>query len=270
MMTHTDVTTTGAAGATTIEDPAFEILSATLDYTPPGATTYSGVRDLSITGKRGELLVLVGHSGCGKTTALNLLGGLIQPTTGSVSVLGSSPAQARSQMGYMFARDALYPWRTALRNVELGMEIAHVDKAERRERAMDMLRRVGLESAADRYPWQLSQGMRQRVALARTWVMKPAMILMDEPFSALDAQTRDVVRDEFLNVWSQERQTVVFVTHDLGEALLIADRVVAMREGRIVIDMKVELDRPRDTIDIESSAEYRDMLAELRETLNKH
>jgi NitT/TauT family transport system ATP-binding protein len=150
------------------------------------------------------------------------------------------------------------------------MEIAHIGKVERRERAMDMLRRVGLEAAADRYPWQLSQGMRQRVALARTWVMKPALILMDEPFSALDAQTRDVVREEFLNVWSEERQTVVFVTHDLNEALLIADRIVAMREGRVVIDMSVDLDRPRNALDLESSAEYRDMLVELREALNQH
>ncbi|NEW42217.1 ABC transporter ATP-binding protein [Nocardia cyriacigeorgica] len=263
-----DVTAVGAVGADAIEDPAFEIRSATLDYTPAGATSFSGVRDLSITGRRGELLVLVGHSGCGKTTALNLMGGLIHPAAGSVSVLGTSPAQARSRMGYMFARDALYPWRTARRNVELGMEIAHIGKVERRERAMDMLRRVGLEAAADRYPWQLSQGMRQRVALARTWVMKPALILMDEPFSALDAQTRDVVREEFLNVWSEERQTVVFVTHDLNEALLIADRIVAMREGRVVIDMSVDLDRPRNAL--ESSAEYRDMLVELREALNQH
>lgn len=261
-------TTRGATATRT--DQAFEIRSATIDYTPSGATTYSGVRDLTLTGKRGELLVLVGHSGCGKTTALNLMGGLIHPTTGTVSVLGASPADARKQMGYMFARDALYPWRTARRNVELGMEIAHVPKAERRERAMDMLAKVGLEAQADRYPWQLSQGMRQRVALARTWVMKPALILMDEPFSALDAQTRDVVRDEFLNVWSQERQTVVFVTHDLTEALLIADRVVAMREGEIVVDMQVNLDRPRTSTDIEGSTEFRDMLLELRETLNQH
>lgn len=259
---------TGHAGV--VNDPAFEISNATLDYTPEGAATFSGVRNLSITGKRGELLVLVGHSGCGKTTALNLMGGLIHPTTGSVSVLGTTPANARSEMGYMFARDALYPWRTARRNVELGMEIAHVAKAERHERAMEMLAKVGLEAQADRYPWQLSQGMRQRVALARTWVMKPAMILMDEPFSALDAQTRDVVRDEFLNVWGQERQTVVFVTHDLNEALLIADRVVAMRAGEIVVDMKVELDRPRQEIDVEGSREFRDKLMELRESLNKH
>lgn len=269
-MTYTGVKAVGTDNAVAVEDPAFEIRSATLDYTPVGASTFSGVRDLSLTGKRGELLVLVGHSGCGKTTALNLMGGLIHPTTGSVSVLGTSPAQARSEMGYMFARDALYPWRTARQNVELGMELAHVGKAERRERSMEMLRRVGLEAAADRYPWQLSQGMRQRAALARTWVMKPALILMDEPFSALDAQTRDVVRDEFLDVWSQERQTVVFVTHDLNEALLIADRVVAMRAGEVVVDMKIEMDRPRDEAGLESSKEFRDMLGELRATLNSH
>ncbi|MBM7365594.1 ABC transporter ATP-binding protein [Gordonia hydrophobica] len=257
------------AAKTATDAPAFTIDGATIDYTPAGATTFSGVNNLSLTGRRGELLVLVGHSGCGKTTALNILGGLSAPTTGSVSVLGSTPQQARSQMGYMFARDALYPWRTARRNVELGMEIARVGKAERRDRAMDMLARVGLEHVADRYPWQLSQGMRQRVALARTWVMKPALILMDEPFSALDAQTRDVVRDEFLNVWSQERQTVVFVTHDLTEALTIADRVVAMRAGEVVVDLAVDLDRPRDTATLGESARYRAMLAELRDALNQ-
>lgn len=265
-----EATRTAPATPEIVEEPAFQIRGATLDYTPAGATTFSGVRDLSITGKRGELLVLVGHSGCGKTTALNLMGGLIHPTTGSVEVLGSTPAKARSQMGYMFARDALYPWRTARRNVELGMELAHVPKAERHERAMDMLSRVGLAAQADRYPWQLSQGMRQRVALARTWVMKPSLILMDEPFSALDAQTRDVVRDEFLRVWSEERQTVVFVTHDLNEALLIADRVVAMREGEIVVDMKVDLERPREEIGVEETQEFRDKLVELRDTLNQH
>lgn len=258
-----------AAGKTQVEDPAFVIDSATIDYTPAGASTFSGINDLSLTGRRGELLVLVGHSGCGKTTALNVLGGLSQPTTGSVSVLGTEPAKARSEMAYMFARDALYPWRTARRNVELGLEIAHVGKVERRELAMDMLARVGLESVADRYPWQLSQGMRQRVALARTWVMKPTMILMDEPFSALDAQTRDVVRDEFLNVWTQERQTVVFVTHDLTEALTIADRVVAMRAGEVVVDLPVDLDRPRDSADLVESPRYREMLADLRGALNQ-
>lgn len=259
---------TAPVASETMNGPAFTIDSATIDYTPAGSSTYSGVRDLSLTGRRGELLVLVGHSGCGKTTALNILGGLTQPTTGEVSVLGTTPAKARKNMGYMFARDALYPWRTAVRNVELGMELGGLPKHERRERALDMLDRVGLKAQADRYPWQLSQGMRQRVALARTWVMKPALILMDEPFAALDAQTRDVVRDEFLKIWSEERQTVVFVTHDLNEALLIADRIVAMKEGEIVVDMKVDIARPRDEVGRDSSEEYSTMLAELRGTLH--
>lgn len=270
MTIHAEAPMTTQAPMTTdtVTDPAFSIENATIDYTPAGSATYSGLRDLSLSGQRGEMLVLVGHSGCGKTTALNIIGGLTQPTTGDVSVLGTGPAKARKDMSYMFARDALYPWRTAVRNVEMGMELAGIAKAERRERALDMLDRVGLKAQADRYPWQLSQGMRQRVALARTWVTKPALILMDEPFAALDAQTRDVVRDEFLRIWSEERQTVVFVTHDLTEALHIADRIVALNEGEIVLDKRIDIERPRDEGGRNASPEYNALLAELRATLH--
>lgn len=209
---------------------------------------------------RGEFVVLVGRSGCGKTTVLNILSGLLSATSGTVEVLGKSPREARNQMGYMFARDALMPWRRAGQNVELPLERDGVEPTERHRRADAMLARLGLEGKSGLYPWQLSQGMRQRVALARTWVSGPELLLMDEPFAALDAQTKVEARAEFLKIWEEARRSVVFVTHDLSEALLLGDRIVMLAAGgKEVVNFKVPFQHPRDVSGLPFTKEFREL-----------
>lgn len=226
-------------------------------------TPHRVLNDITLQVDPGEFLVLVGRSGCGKTTILNLLSGLVRPTSGTVKVLGTGPREARQRVGYMFARDALMPWRRARSNVELGLEVKNVPRRERRKRAQETLARVGLEEAGDLWPWQLSQGMRQRVALARTWVPGPDLVLMDEPFAALDAQTKVTVRAEFMRIWEDRRPAVVFVTHDLGEALLLGDRVVLLGRGEIDVDLRVPFSHPRDTEELPFTAEFRELESDL-------
>ena len=229
-------------------------------------TVLSGI-DLTI--PRGEFTALVGRSGCGKTTLLNLIAGLTEPSAGSVTVLGTEPRAARKQLGFMLARDALLPWRTARRNVEYGLELRGVARAKRREIALHWLEAVHLLHAQHHWPWQLSQGMRQRVALARTWALDPAVLLMDEPFAALDVNTRMSAQKKFLELWqAEEHRTVVFVTHDLGEAIALADRVVLLGGGRVLDDVPVEIDRPRDLPMITSDPRYLRLYERLRGQLH--
>ena len=217
---------------------------------------------------RGEFVVLVGRSGCGKTTVLNILAGLLTPNSGSVEVLGKRPREARRQIGYMFARDALMPWRCAGKNVELPLERDGVEPVERHRRAEAMLARLGLEGKSALYPWQLSQGMRQRVALARTWISGPDLLLMDEPFAALDAQTKVEARAEFLKIWEEARRSVVFVTHDLGEALLLGDRIVMLATGgKEVVNLKVPFQHPRDVSELPFTKEFRELEHDLSQKL---
>lgn len=229
-------------------------------------TVLSGI-DLTI--PKGEFTALVGRSGCGKTTLLNLVAGLVEPSAGSVTVLGAGPRDAREHLGFMLARDALLPWRNARRNVEYGLELRGVARARRRETALHWLEAVQLMHAQHHWPWQLSQGMRQRVALARTWALDPAVLLMDEPFAALDVNTRMSVQKKFLELWqAEEHRTVVFVTHDLGEAIALADRVVLLGGGRVLDDVRVELDRPRDLATVTSDPRYQQLYERLREQLH--
>ena len=216
----------------------------------------------------GQFAAIVGRSGCGKTTLLNMVAGLVEPTAGSVEVLGQAPRRARSQVGFMLARDALLPWRSALRNVEYGLELRGIPKAERRQTARRWLEAVHLGDAESLWPWQLSQGMRQRVALARTWALDPDVLLMDEPFSALDANTRVSVQSEFLSLWQNgEHRTVLFVTHDLGEAIALADRVVLLGEGRVLEDVLVDIDRPRNLSTLPAEPRYQELYQHLRSQL---
>ena len=195
----------------------------------------------------GQFVAVVGPSGCGKTTILNMLAGVLKPTVGSVRRHGTVVDGPSKDIGYMLARSALAPWRTARKNVEFGLELRGVGRAERRERAQALLDKVGLASFGDKFPSQLSQGMRQRVAIARTLAIDPDLWLMDEPFGALDAQTRLLVQMEFLELWSGTGKTVIFVTHDLEEAVLLADRVIVIsaRPGTIKSDALIDLPRPR-------------------------
>lgn len=216
----------------------------------------------------GSFTALVGSSGCGKTTILNMLAGIVEKTSGDVEVLGLAPSEARPFVGYMLSRDALLPWRNAIRNVEFGLEARGVDKRTRRQAALNGLRDVELADSARSYTWQLSQGMRQRVALARTFVLKPRLLLMDEPFAALDALTRIVLQQQFLELWEQTGSTVVFVTHDLAEAVALAGRVVVLGNGSVVADISVPFDRPRDLVKLPGEPKFQQIYRSLWDSLS--
>ena len=201
----------------------------------------------------GEFVSVVGPTGCGKSTLLNVAAGLLAPSRGCVSVFGEQLQGINTRAGYLFQSDALLPWRTALQNVTVGLEFLGTSAHEARGRATDWLKRVGLAAHAHKYPHELSGGMRKRVALAQTLILNPKILLMDEPFSALDVQTRSLMENELLNLWAEDRKSVVFVTHDLEEAIALSDRVVVMSAGpesRLIGEYVIDLPRPRDVAEI--------------------
>jgi len=232
-----------------------------------GSGAVHAVADFSLTVRPGEFVSIVGPSGCGKTTILNLLAGLLPPksATGQVLIGAGVPEAGNQNVAYMLARDALAPWRTALSNAELGMEIRGVPPAERRSRAAGLLRQVGLESFESAFPKALSHGMRQRVALARTFGLSSRILLMDEPFGALDAQTKLQLQEVLLGLWQNERRTVVFITHDLSEAIVMSDRVIVMsaRPGRILANIPIDLGRPRSVRALQSDPHYHELYAKV-------
>ena len=202
---------------------------------------------------------MVGPSGCGKSTILNMIGGLVLPTAGRIEIDGVPVAgRVPPQVGYVFQKDTVFPWRTVARNIGLGLEYRGVPAPERERRVAEAVRLAGLEGFEDAFPATLSGGMRQRVALLRTLVVEPEILLMDEPFGALDTHTKINLHQELLRLWEARHQTVVFVTHDLSEAITLADRIVVMtrRPGRIKMIHDVKLPRPRDVIEIRETDEY--------------
>jgi NitT/TauT family transport system ATP-binding protein len=206
-----------------------------------------------------EFVAIVGPSGCGKSTILNMIGGLVVPSAGVVEIDGAAVrGAAPPNVGYVFQKDTVFPWRTVARNIGLGLEYRGVTGAEQGRRVREAIALAGLEGFEDAFPATLSGGMRQRVALMRTLVVDPAILLMDEPFGALDTHTKISLHAELLSLWGARRQTVVFVTHDLSEAITLADRIVVMtrRPGRIKMIHDVELSRPRDVIKLRESDEY--------------
>jgi NitT/TauT family transport system ATP-binding protein len=217
----------------------------------------------------GEFVSLVGPSGCGKTTLLNMIAGLITPTEGRVSIADRTVTDPSDDVAYMLARDALFPWRTAIDNVSLGLETRGVSRKERRDIAAEWMGRVNLSGFEHASITELSQGMRQRVAIARTLALSPRCILMDEPFAALDAQTRLHVQQEFLSLWERSGTTVVFVTHDLQEAVALSDRVVLMgnRPGHITEQVTVDITRPRDLTEIQADPTWQRIYLHLQEAL---
>jgi NitT/TauT family transport system ATP-binding protein len=226
-----------------------------LNHAYAGKSVLDGI-DLTV--PSGEFLAVVGPSGCGKTTLLNVLAGLEPVQRGQVSVGGQPPRPGRRDVGYMLARDCLLPWRRAVENAGLALEVQGADRRVRQQRAQAMLAAVGLAQAGHLYPAQLSHGMRQRVALARVFAAAPDVLLLDEPFSALDPQNRVLVQDAFLGVWEQQRSTVVLITHDLGEAICLADRVVVMSAspGRVKAVYDIPLTRPRSAADLRGEPEF--------------
>ena len=229
-----------------------------------------GATDLTVGAE--EFVAIVGPTGCGKSTLLNVAAGLLRPSQGSVRVFGERLAGINKSAGYLFQQDALMPWKTAVDNVAIGLEIAGAPAAEAHARARIWLGRVGLAAFGDRYPHTLSGGQRKRVALAQVLIRDPKIMLMDEPFGPLDAQTRLIMGDLLLRLWSADRKAVMFVTHDLEEAIAMADRVVIMSAGpsaRIIGDYPMRSPRPRDIADIKLTPEFQAAHREIWQLLKK-
>jgi NitT/TauT family transport system ATP-binding protein len=226
---------------------------ATVAFDVAGGKVYTAVEQATLRVADGEFVAIVGPTGCGKSTLLNVAAGLLQPASGSVRIFDQPLRGLNRQAGYLFQADAVFPWKTARDNVAIGLEVAGVAREEAAERAQGWLNAVGLGAFAARYPHMLSGGQRKRVALAQVLIRNPKILLMDEPFGPLDAQTRQVMGNLLLDLWTRDRKAVLFVTHDLEEAIALADRVVIMSAGpsaRIIGDWRVALPRPRDIFEV--------------------
>ena len=244
-----------------------------------GGQPYTAVANATLRVAAGEFVSVVGPTGCGKSTLLNVAAGLLAPSAGTVDVFGQrliATNGVNRRAGYMFQADALMPWRTGIDNVTAGLEFRGVPLAEARQRGEEWLRRVGLAGFGDRYPHQMSGGMRKRLALAQTLILSPDILLMDEPFSALDVQTRQLMENELLALWAEDRKSVLFVTHDLDEAIALSDRVVVLSAGpatRPIAEFKVELPRPRDVSEVRMTpafiALHREIWAAMKEEVLK-
>jgi NitT/TauT family transport system ATP-binding protein len=218
---------------------------------------YTAVRDVTLAVGAGEFVSVVGPTGCGKSTLLNVAAGLLAPSSGTIEVFGARLAGINRRAGYMFQSESLMPWRTALQNVAAGLEFR--GRADADGEANAWLRRVGLGAFGDRYPHQLSGGMRKRVSLAQTLVLDPDIILMDEPFSALDVQTRQLMENEVLALWAEKKKAVLFITHDLDEAIAMSDRVVCLSAGPAshpIGEFAIDLPRPRDVAEVRATPRF--------------
>lgn len=247
------------AGSDTAGSAAVELEDVTIAFDVAGKAPFTAVEGAHVAVRAGEFVAIVGPTGCGKSTLLNAAAGLLRPASGQVSVFGAPLQGVNATAGYLFQQDALMPWKTALENVAIPLEIAGTPRPEARARAAEWLGRVGLAAFAERYPHMLSGGQRKRVAMAQVLIRDPRIILMDEPFGPLDAQTRLIMGDLLLRLWSANRKAVMFVTHDLEEAISLADRVVIMSAGpaaRIIGDFPITLERPRDIAEIKLAPEF--------------
>jgi sulfonate transport system ATP-binding protein len=242
------------------------------DFPTPSGGRYTSVQGVTLDVEAGKFLCLVGPSGCGKSTILNMVAGLLEPTEGVISISGQRLAGLNRRAGYMFQQDALLPWKTVLENVILGLTFRGIPHQEGENRGRTWLARVGLESFAASYPYQLSGGMRKRVAMVQSWIVNPDLLLMDEPFSSLDIHTRQKMEDELLQLWADSRTTVLFVTHDLEEAIALSDEVAVLSAGpasRIVGRYPIDLPRPRNLMDIRTEARFTDLYRLIWSTLRE-
>ncbi len=253
------------------DEAVIEVRDLNMVFRGRGTETVA-LRDANLTINQGEFISLIGPSGCGKTTLLRLIADLEQPTAGELKVMDKDPRQARMDRdyGYVFQAPALLEWRSVLRNVLLPLEIMRFGKAEREKRAAELLDLVGLADFKRQYPWQLSGGMQQRVSIARALAFDPRLLLMDEPFGALDEITREVMNQELLRIWSQTRKTIMFVTHSIAEAVFLSSRIVVMtpRPGKIEKVIDVDLPYPRDAQTRESQRFF-ELATEVRESLRE-
>ena len=228
----TDVTAGGNQAAESAT-PAIQLENVTKRFRTPNGQAYTALRDLTLSVAPGEFCAVVGPTGCGKSTTLSLISGLEPPSAGEVHVMGKPVTGVDPRIGYVFQTDAVFPWKNVLKNVVAGPQFRGIPRALAYERAHAWIARVGLAGFEDRYPHQLSGGMRKRVALAQTFINEPQILLMDEPFSALDVQTRTLMGNELLQLWSSSAASVVFVTHDLEEAIALADKVCVITASPI-------------------------------------
>jgi sulfonate transport system ATP-binding protein len=240
-------------GADQVGVDSVRFLGVTIEFTLARGGRYPAVGATDLAIGANEFVAIVGPTGCGKSTLLNVAAGLLAPSSGEVRVLGAPLAGFNTAAGYLFQQDAVMPWKTARDNVAIGLEVAGVAREQALEQARAWLERVGLRAFGERYPHQLSGGQRKRVGLAQVLIRDPKILLMDEPFGPLDAQTRQIMGNLLLELWAGDRKAVLFVTHDLEEAIALADRVVIMSAGpaaRIIGDHAIDLARPRDASEV--------------------
>jgi NitT/TauT family transport system ATP-binding protein len=236
-------------------------------------TAIEAVRDVSFNVRRGEFVALLGPSGSGKSTILNMIATLVKPSGGQILIDGAPviPGKTTPDVGYVFQRDTLFPWRTVADNIGYGLQLAGVPDAERKARIAACVAQAGLQGFEQAYPSALSGGMRQRAALMRTLVVEPQILLMDEPFGALDTHTKIDMHDVLLRIWEREQQTVLFVTHDLGEALTLADRIIlfSARPGMIKDMFDVDFARPRDAVKVRETPRYAELFQDIWHSLGE-
>jgi NitT/TauT family transport system ATP-binding protein len=245
--------------------PAIELRRVTKRFLTPSGTVFTALQSLDMAVEPGEFCSVVGPTGCGKSTTLALISGLEPPSDGEVDVFGEPVAGIGSGIGYVFQSDAVFPWKTVLENVAAGPRYRGTSNRDAREQARDWISRVGLSGFEDRYPYQLSGGMRKRVALAQSLINNPRILLMDEPFSALDVQTRSLMENELLGLWAASSASVVFVTHDLEEAISLSDRVfvITAGPGTVKSNYKVDLPRPRNVAEIRFEPRFGEIYQEI-------
>ncbi len=255
--------TSSAAAAVALDD-------VSVSFRLAGGGAYTAVERATLNVADGEFVAIVGPTGCGKSTLLNVAAGLIAPSSGAVDIFGAPLAALNRKAGYLFQADALFPWKTALENIAIALEVAGVGSEKARARAQQWLTRVGLGAFGDRYPHMLSGGQRKRVGLAQVLICDPKILLMDEPFGPLDAQTRQIMGNLLLDLWTNDRKAVLFVTHDLEEAIALSDRVVIMSAGpaaRIIGDWRVGLVRPRDISEVKLDPAFHELHRDIWHTL---
>jgi NitT/TauT family transport system ATP-binding protein len=246
--------------------PAVSLDDVTIAFLGRDGTRFTAVQHADLAVQPGEFVSIVGPTGCGKSTLLNATAGLLKPAAGTVDIFGTRLSGLNARAGYLFQQDALMPWKTAIDNVAVALEPARVARAEALDRAKAWLVRVGLAAFTARYPHMLSGGQRKRVALAQVLIRDPEILLMDEPFGPLDAQTRQIMGNLLLDLWAANRKAVLFVTHDLEEAIALSDRVVVMSAGpeaRIIGEFPVSLPRPRDISEIRLAPEFHHIFKEI-------
>jgi NitT/TauT family transport system ATP-binding protein len=249
--------------------PAIELKQGTKRFLTPAGKVYTAVHDINMVVAPGEFVAVVGPTGCGKSTTLGLISGLEPPSAGEAFVMGKPVTGINPSIGYMFQADAVFPWRSVLDNVATGPRFRGVARREAEQQAREWIARVGLAGFETYYPHQLSGGMRKRVALAQTLINQPKIILMDEPFSALDVQTRTLMENELLNLWSATSASVVFVTHDLEEAIALADRVFVLTTGPATVKAAypVDLPRPRNVAEIRFEPRFTEIYEQIWNSL---